>query len=208
VLDFGCSTGRIGQYLSDRFSCFGVEVNESAAAIARTRGVEIITEDELGAGRGLFDAILLMDVYEHLASPIEMLEKLVARLKCGGLLVIVTGNADAIKNRCWMSEHWYFRLPGHLLMSSESNIRWLAERFELSLEALNKCSHYECRVTEHIRQHTQTLAYSVLKKDPPGVLSILVRQVPWMNRALNWQNAPALTCVSDHFVAILRKKDQ
>jgi SAM-dependent methyltransferase len=206
VLDFGCSTGRIGQYLSGQYDCFGVEVNESAAAIARARGIQIITEDQLlEQDTGLFDAILLMDVYEHLISPIALLEKLVARLKCGGILIIVTGNADAVINRGWMSEHWYFRLPGHLLMSSETNIRWLAGRLELSLERFHKCSHYAFPLKERVRQYLQTFVYSLLRKESRGFLPKLLRYVPLMNRALNWQNAPALSCISDHFVAILKK---
>jgi SAM-dependent methyltransferase len=204
VLDFGCSTGRIGQYLSDRFSCFGIEINEAAAAIARTRGIQILAYSELRQ-TDQFNAILLMDVYEHLVDPIALLEMLVARLKRGGSLIIVTGNADAINNRDWIGEHWYFRAPGHLLMSNEANIRWLAHRFELSLQQIHKCSHYDLPVRERVRQHLQTLAYSCFRKEPEGFRARLLREIPWMNRAANWRNAPALTCVSDHFVAILQK---
>jgi hypothetical protein len=66
VLDFGCSSGRILKSQVARLRCVGVEPNEPAAAVARSRGIAITSETELWRSPQTFDAILLTDVYEHL----------------------------------------------------------------------------------------------------------------------------------------------
>lgn len=206
VLDFGCSTGRILNGLTARFDCTGVEPNEHAAAIARGRGIRIISEQELRDGRsGDFDAILLADVYEHLAQPLEWLEVLATRLKPGGWLAIVTGNADAIQHKDFIGEYWYFRLPGHLLMLSERHVPWLATRIGLAVQALHRCSHYDTPAVDRIRQAVRSFAYYQFRTSPRSGLTALMRLVPGIRRAERWPTAPAMMSAADHVVAILQK---
>ena len=80
VLDFGCSTGRILKDLTTQLVCVGVEPNQPAAAVARARGIEIVPADQLALDDRLFSAILLTDVFEHLAQPMPLLTLLASRL--------------------------------------------------------------------------------------------------------------------------------
>lgn len=206
VLDFGCSTGRIVKGQTGRLECVGVEPNEAAAAIARERGIRIVTEQALRDGRsGDFDAILLADVYEHLSHPLALMEMLVARLKPGGWLAIVTGNADAIHTRQFIGEYWYFRLPGHLLMVSERHVPWLATRLGIVVQALHRCSHYETPLADRITQQVRSFAYYQFRRWPRSRVAALLRLMPVIRRAERWPTAPAMTCAKDHVVAILRK---
>jgi SAM-dependent methyltransferase len=124
--------------------CFGVEVNEEAAAVARHRGIRILSEKQLRAGE-LRDcaAILLTDVYEHLPRPMELVGMLAALLRPGGWLALVTGCADAIRTRDYIGEFWYFRLPGHLQMLSERHVAWLAAGLGLRLDVLHRVPRVE-----------------------------------------------------------------
>lgn len=206
VLDFGCSTGRILQGSSSRLDCYGVEPNHRAAAIASKRGIQIIPESRLPdyEPEG-FDAILLADVYEHLSQPAELFARLVALLKPGAWLAVVTGNADAIRGRDLIAEFWYFRVPAHLLMLSERHVHWLADRFGLELAGLHACSHYDRPFMERIMQHVRAAAYARLGSHQHGVFSRALRTIPVINRAGAWLNAPVLDCTPDHVVAVFRK---
>lgn len=206
VLDFGCSTGRMLKSATGRLECVGVEPNDEAAAVARGRGIRIVTEQELRDGRaGDFDAILLADVYEHLPHPVALVEMLAARLKPGGWLAIVTGNADAIPTKDFIGEYWYFRLPGHLLMLSERHVAWLARRVGLAVHALHRCSHYDTPLADRVTQWMRSFAYLQFRRAPRGAVAAVLRLVPGIRRAARWPTAPAMMCAADHVVAILQK---
>jgi SAM-dependent methyltransferase len=206
VLDFGCSAGRVHKGLTARIETYGVEINEQAAAIARERGIRIISEEDLQKGLfGSFDVIIAADVYEHLTSPADLMAVLASAMKPGGRLIIVTGNGDAIRTREWMAEFWYFQPEVHLNMMSEKHARWLAKHLSMQVERLERCSHYDLSVLERLRQHLQSFAYGEFKRSPNSRLSTLLRLIPLIQRAENWRQAPALTCTPDHFVAVFRK---
>jgi SAM-dependent methyltransferase len=202
VLDFGCSTGRLLKGLTSRLACAGVEPNEAAAAVARERGIEIVNLDTLRAEARLFDAILLADVYEHLAEPVPVLERLKPLLAPGGWLAIVTGDADAVTPRHRAAEFWYFRLPGHLLMASERHFTWLAQRVGLTLASVRRCSHYDTPAAERWSQCIRAYAYDRFRDAPSGLAARVMRLLPRLKAAEGWATAPAVTYRNDHLVAI------
>lgn len=207
VLDFGCNTGRILKGLTKHLKCFGNEVNEAAAAIARARGIQIVDEEQLRTGKVRdFDVIILSDVFEHLPRPFELLTQLLGALKPGGWLAMVTGNADAIRTRDRMAEYWYFGPPEHLLMMGERHVRWLADRLGTSIEELHHCSHYDTPMLLRMKQHLQSFAYHEFRRNPRGVTSKMLRFTPFLGRAERWTSVPSLSCNSDHFVAIFKKR--
>jgi len=206
VLDFGCSTGRILRAHTSRLACFGVEPNLQAATIASDRGIAILIESELrDEPVRRFDAIIVADVYEHLLHPVQTLARLVEVLNPGGWLAIVSGNADAIRDRARIAEFWYFRTPSHLLMLTRNHLSWLARRLGLDLDGIHTCSHYQRPLTEWLMQHVRSAAYVRLRAHERGPMSRLLRTIPVLNRAARWTNAPVLDCGRDHVVAVLRR---
>jgi len=206
VLDFGCSTGRILKSATSRLDCYGVEPNRTAAAIASARGIQVISGSQLASHeRTGFDAIILSDVYEHLPHPAELFAQLARLLKPGAWLAVVTGNADAVRNKDLIAEFWYFRVPAHLLMLSGRHLRWLANRFGLELAALHACSHYDRAAVERVMQHVRSAAYTWLRPQQTGLFSQMLRAIPFINRASEWPNAPVLDCTRDHVVAVFRR---
>ncbi|HUQ86230.1 MAG TPA: methyltransferase domain-containing protein [Vicinamibacterales bacterium] len=204
VLDFGCSTGRILKEHTRRLVCAGVEPNVTAAATARSRGIDVIVPERV-AGAGPFDAILLTDVFEHLAAPMPVLRMLVSRLKPGGWLAIVTGNADAIATRTRLAEFWYFRMPEHLIMMSERHVQWLATQFGLQIAAVHRCSHYRLSVITRLRQFVQAFAYEQFQSARGGAIARVLVRLPRIAAARDWKTEPAITYRNDHLVAVLTR---
>jgi hypothetical protein len=130
---------------------------------------------------------------------------LAGRLKVRGWLAIVTGSADAIPDCDLAAEFWYFRFAGHLQMLSDRHVDWLANRLNLRADVLHRCSHYDTRLWDRVRQSIQRFAYCGFRRRPRSGVAALLRVIPVVNRAERWTNAPALTYTADHVVAVLRK---
>lgn len=207
VLDFGCGSGRILGSVADRFRCFGLEINRVSAAAAAARGLTMLSEDELydPAGEG-FDAILLIDVFEHLPCPLSKLRDLAARLRPGGRLALVTGNADAPACRKDPANFWYFRVYGHLQMLSRAGGRYLERALGLRLRTWIEMSHYEpFPWAQRASMAAKDWAYDVFHRDGHAIARRLLRWVPYFGRAEHWSQRPLRGDTADHVVAVYEK---
>jgi 2-polyprenyl-3-methyl-5-hydroxy-6-metoxy-1,4-benzoquinol methylase len=134
ILDFGCGMGTFLESIrGSGIEKYGVEPSESAAQLARRRGIAVLSEEQLADPRfeHTFDVITAIDVVEH-ATDIGGLRNHFARLlKPGGLLIVLTGNlrsrAAEIVGRYW----YYMHYAEHLNFFSDRSIRtWLEPGFE------------------------------------------------------------------------------
>lgn len=151
VLDVGCSSGVLGEYLKDRFQCqlvVGIEGSESLAEEARRKLDDVIEVDlDEFDNRVLpdgIDLIVLADVLEHTRSPKKVLGNI---LKCatGGAQVIISipnvQHWTAIKNL--IVGEWPERERGlfdstHLRFFTLKSIRQLASDSNLVIEAVRR----------------------------------------------------------------------
>jgi SAM-dependent methyltransferase len=156
---------------------------------------------------GSFDAITLMDVFEHLSEPTGLLEKLARLLKPGGLLIIVTGNGDSQVCRRDPAQFWYFRNVEHLSMFTRSYAEMLAVKIDATITCWEQVSHYKMTPLVWVRQYIQDFAYWQFRSK--NVISRLVlQQIPVLKRAKHWPVAPALTVTCDHVVAVFSPSRQ
>jgi 2-polyprenyl-3-methyl-5-hydroxy-6-metoxy-1,4-benzoquinol methylase len=90
VLDYGCGVGGFLSALkAEGFVPTGVEFDKPAArAAARNNGCPVFSVDEFRATTGLYDAIHLGDVLEHLPDPLTTLCELLATVKPGGVVFV------------------------------------------------------------------------------------------------------------------------
>ena len=94
LLDFGCWVGFLASEAGARgWQPVGVEPSRWAAERARSRGVEVVDEADLGLAS--FEAVTMGDVIEHLPDPGATLDRLHALLAPGGVVWIATPDAGS-----------------------------------------------------------------------------------------------------------------
>ena len=199
ILDFGCSSGRLLAGLTSSYQCFGIEINDAAAAAAAQQGLEIIDLDQLPQFAP-FDAIVLVDVFEHLTQPAHLLRTLVSSLARNGQLIIVTGDGDSRICRRDPAQFWYFRNLEHVTMLTRRGAEWIARTLRLRLVEWNHLSHYDLTFRERIVQHAQTWLYWQFRERTFFARTLLRwLPVPRLRRA---DIAPVCTATRDHVVAV------
>ena len=127
VLELGCAPGSLG-YLFARagLQVTGVELGKTTVEfVRRTFRLDDIHEgplERLDLQRR-FDAVVAIDLLEHLPRPLETLRVCHARLEDGGALILQTP--------CYRGEQadWKMLVPGeHLFLYSEASVRALLGR--------------------------------------------------------------------------------
>ncbi|MGI4787994.1 MAG: class I SAM-dependent methyltransferase [Janthinobacterium lividum] len=98
VLEVGCATGYVGEYLVQKQNCqvHGIEYIETTAERAQERGcyAEVLIGDiqdprtVAALAPGSFDFVLFGDVLEHLTSPEQALQNVAPLLAPGGHILI------------------------------------------------------------------------------------------------------------------------
>jgi SAM-dependent methyltransferase len=206
VLDYGCSSGRLLAPLVGPYECYGFEINAAAASIAASKGLALISQSAFDSRScGTFDAIVVIDVFEHLSAPVVLLRQLIDLLKAGGELLIVTGNADATACRLDPAQFWYFRNVEHLCMLNRQHAGFLARELGVTLAAWIELSHYDTSFHERLFQSARHFAFWQFRHATLLAKTILPL-VPMLNRARRWTIAPTYTVGTDHVVASFRKE--
>jgi len=207
ILDYGCSSGRLLNSLRHDYECYGSEVNSVAAREASIRGLRMIEPGDFGNAMPVkFDAIVLVDVFEHLRKPLLLLRQLMQHASPGALLLIATGSGDAAA--CWRdpAQFWYFRTAEHLCMFTERHARHLAAALGLSLEGLTHVCHYDLSAGEKLVLWLHDFVYWQFRQRTL-LARTLLPLLPNVRRARTWTSAPTYTCTRDHVVAVFRLQE-
>jgi SAM-dependent methyltransferase len=130
LLQVGCGHGLLLDEARRRgYDVDGVEPSVEAARYARDRlGLAVremaIEEAELEGER--YDAILLVDVLEHLDDPVATLDRLLAVLAPGGAVLIVTPDPSSLTARV-AGSHWWCFVPAHYCLIPRKTLRELMD---------------------------------------------------------------------------------
>jgi SAM-dependent methyltransferase len=101
-LDVGCGAGFLVETARDLgWTAEGTEVSAAAADAGRARGLTIhagvLADAKLPAGA--FDVVTMMEVVEHVPSPVALLAECSALLRPGGALYLTTPNWSSLSRR-------------------------------------------------------------------------------------------------------------
>lgn len=125
LLEIGCAFGFFLAEARNTFQVEGVEPCREAAAFCRSRGLTVTTglaNSETIESPRLVDAVVMLDVIEHLPDPLSVLKSANARLKPGGHLVITTGDWDSVLSRSMRSSWRLMTPPQHLFFFSKISL--------------------------------------------------------------------------------------
>jgi len=99
VLDVGCSTGFIANYLADYFGqVFGIDIDAPAIDFAQThfkkKNLKYLKSDSMAIEfpANLFNIAICAQVYEHVPDAAKLMRQIFRVLKPGGICYFAAGN--------------------------------------------------------------------------------------------------------------------
>lgn len=203
ILDIGCSSGRLLASLPVGFLLFGVEPNADASAEAAAKGITMLRGLDDFDGEP-FDAMVLMDVFEHLTVPADALEGMLKHLKPGGRLIMATGDGDHSLCREAPADFWYFRNVEHVCMLTRSFARHLEGRLGIRLMSWRVCSHYDSPLSARFVKRMRLFAFRQSRAQT-WLWRLVLRFLPMVGRAADWKECPAYDLGEDHVVVVFQK---
>ncbi len=130
LLDAGCNEGRgLRIYARNGFQVEGLELNPSAAAVARESGFTVHVGDTTDfAAPEAYDVVVLSNVLEHAPDPKKVLSNVHGNLTPGGQLWISCPNSRSwlrkVFGRSWINWH----VPFHISQFSPQTVTTLVEK--------------------------------------------------------------------------------
>ncbi len=206
VLDVGCWTGRL---LSKHVHLqrFGIEPNSVSAGIAESQGLKIIGSDvsSLNDFNKTFDLILLIDVFEHLPHPLQILDLLICRLNHNGKLIIITGRTDCVPVQLAKSTYWYFsKNSDHLVFLNHKFIKWLCKKYLGHSIRVKPVRHYNFRVKRFIYEIFWLVSWRFFNPNSP-FKKIAFSKYGFLTRLSNVKEITMCTNWKDHYMVEIYK---
>ena len=207
VLDYGCSSGRLLAQANPKIERWGFEVNKAAAREASTKGIRMVTElNGLSSLGQTFDAVLLMDVFEHLSKPTELLNGMVDLVKPGGMLIVSTGNADCRACQIDAPNFLYFRSIQHLCMITKQYAEKFASQAGLQIALWHECSHYDISLSNRMAQHLRQWIYAFRYRHPGSAFVAAMDWMPVLRKSATWEIPPPFNASRDHAVVFFERQ--
>lgn len=134
ILDLGCGNGRLLTQLRAHgpasWELVGVDFSEAAVRQCREKGfrARAMRIEDFTAEDGTFDAVIMLQLIEHLEDPRGTLARVRALLKPGGLLILETPNVAGLDYR-WFRGRWWgmYHFPRHWNLFSTSGLERLLQ---------------------------------------------------------------------------------
>jgi 2-polyprenyl-3-methyl-5-hydroxy-6-metoxy-1,4-benzoquinol methylase len=185
LLDVGCATGVFLALARDAgWEPYGVDISSYATAFAQERlalkNVMAGTLREVHFPAAFFDAVTLLDVFEHLPEPLTELYEIHRILKKGGLLLINTPNEQSLLRR----------VARLLYLGSLGKLTYPVEKL---YHAYHLCSYTQERLEGVLKDCGFTITWAAKKPigGPKGRISPLMRRClmtfAWVEKLLNME---------------------
>ena len=132
LLDVGAGSGiLVEQARAAHYDAIGIEPSRWAAALAQARGLSVVQGIFPQAAPGsTYDVITLIDVVEHVSTPVPLLRDVAAHLRAHGIAVVVTPDVASIAARV-MGAHWWHYRVAHIGYFGKTTLTAALELAEL-----------------------------------------------------------------------------
>jgi SAM-dependent methyltransferase len=133
IADLGCGCGAMLNRMNATYEAVGVDGSPHAIEFCNKRGVHAQLSQlgaELSLPKGEFDAVLLLDVLEHIDDDVNTVAHAASLLRTGGIMICTV---PAYK---WLWSHWD-TIHHHYRRYCRGQFRKLFERPELKIELLS-----------------------------------------------------------------------
>jgi SAM-dependent methyltransferase len=200
VLDVGCFNGALLQFLGDGWHKFGVEPSEDAVKLAESRGVHIVASslEQIDGDLAPFDAVMAIDVAEHVIDPLTFFRQLSAQVAKGGVLMILTGNNESFAWQLQRGLYWYCTLPEHVSFYSRRTLDVIGEQTAMRGTYYRRMCHKRMPLRRWCGDMTKFVAYVVGRR--LGGLGI-----PALRRLFIERGGPSMQSAHDHMLYVFRK---
>jgi SAM-dependent methyltransferase len=208
LLDVGCFDGGFLSLVGEGFERFGLEINPEAAERARAKNIEILGADFTGLEKlsEAFDAIIAMDVIEHVENPKALLESMANALRGGGLLMVSTGNTESWTWRMMGSRYWYCTVSEHISFINPSWCWHVAPAAGLEIVGIERFAHQgDASLSQRIAELGKNLFCHLF----PGTAAWLrMKGYGGVDTSIDKSTAstpPMWLSAPDHFIVLFRK---
>jgi SAM-dependent methyltransferase len=142
LLEIGCAYGFFLLEAQAHFRVAGLEAADSAVSFCHSRGLEGVRagllDERALEGLPRMDAIVLLDVIEHLADPQQAFRLLAAKLNPGGVLLVTTGDWGSIVARVTGAAWRLMTPPQHLFYFTAGSLEILGRQHGLSIASRSR----------------------------------------------------------------------
>jgi SAM-dependent methyltransferase len=118
LLEVGCAYGFFLQEAKAYFDVYGFEVAQAAVDFCHRSGLADVLQGEVTEEflqrQGPFDAVVLLDVIEHIDDVTGTMEMLVRHLNPGGVVLVTTGDWDSLSAKITGTKWRLLTPPLHL----------------------------------------------------------------------------------------------
>lgn len=118
LLEIGCAYGFFLQEAKGHFEVYGVEMAQAAVDACRKAGLAHVEQGEVSEEylrrHGPFDAIVLLDVIEHIDAVADTMAMLAEHLSPNGVVLVTTGDWSSIAARLTGAKWRLMTPPLHL----------------------------------------------------------------------------------------------
>jgi 2-polyprenyl-3-methyl-5-hydroxy-6-metoxy-1,4-benzoquinol methylase len=136
LLEIGCGNGRrLARLAALGWTVEGQEVDEKAWSAARAKyafQVHLGELETLDLATNSFDAVVMNHVIEHVNAPAELLAEARRLLKPGGVLIVVTPNAESQEHSIFGPSWFSLDPPRHLQLFTSRALASLAMQAEFT----------------------------------------------------------------------------
>lgn len=135
ILEIGAgSGGLLYQLIKEYKNSRGIEPSSQFCKFAKTNYNIILknTGYELLNSAKKYNAVIAMDVIEHVSSPDNLMKTIKNLLKPGGISIIVTPDRNSFLAKITKSKWWHIR-PPHLYYFNDRSFEYLANKNDLKI---------------------------------------------------------------------------